>query len=123
MTSPYDISLAQWGRRSRWYRAGMSSLLIAIWIGSVIAIIPTSPQRWRYEAPRPLLPWRVDPQTATAAQLTLLPGIGAKRADRIVDARRRGGVFTTPLQVAKAAGMGVRTAERFADDLRWTPLR
>ncbi|MHC4869538.1 MAG: ComEA family DNA-binding protein [Planctomycetota bacterium] len=60
---------------------------------------------------------RFDPASATPAQFTLLPGIGPVLADRIADARRRGGRFDSIEDLQQVPGIGPRTIEAIHADL------
>ena len=60
--------------------------------------------------------WAEDPQpininTATAAELTQLKGIGTKYAERIVQYREEHGPFTSAEDMMKVPGIGPRTCE------------
>lgn len=50
--------------------------------------------------------------TAPAAELDLLPGIGPALAGRIIDERERGGRFTSLQDFQRVRGIGPRTAEK-----------
>lgn len=54
---------------------------------------------------------RLDPNTADAASLAVLPGIGADRAEAIVRARTEGS-FTRAEDLARVPGIGPATLER-----------
>jgi competence protein ComEA len=49
---------------------------------------------------------------ASAAELRVLPGIGAKRAEAIVALRQRLGRFRRPGDLLRIKGIGPRTLER-----------
>jgi competence protein ComEA len=63
----------------------------------------------------------VDLNTATAAELATLPGIGPALAQRIVDSRARNGRFRSPADLARVPGIGAKTVERLAGRVRATP--
>ena len=48
----------------------------------------------------------VNVNTATAAELTQLPGIGAKTAARIIDYRQKKGLFKKPEELMNVQGIG-----------------
>ncbi len=54
----------------------------------------------------------VNINTATAEQLTVLPGIGAALADRIVKHRIEVGKFNTPLDLISVKGVGQKTLDK-----------
>lgn len=54
----------------------------------------------------------IDVNTAPAAQLDLLPGIGPKRAQAIIEERTRGGLFRTLDDLERVHGIGPRTVEK-----------
>ena len=58
------------------------------------------------------IPTALNLNTATAEQLTTLPGIGPALARRIVAYRDAHGQFTSPDQVARVAGIGPRMVAR-----------
>lgn len=70
--------------------------------------------RHRAPSPAPTQPVarKVDLNTATAAQLELLPGIGPALAKRILDHRASTGPFRSIEQLREVKGIGERTLER-----------
>jgi len=54
---------------------------------------------------------RVDVNTASAAQMQVLPRIGPKTAERIVQFRRDNGPFATLDELRRVPGIGPRTVE------------
>ena len=56
--------------------------------------------------------YRIDLNRAPVQELTLLPGIGRVRGDRIVKWREEHGRFESLDQVRKAAGLSAKGAER-----------
>lgn len=65
------------------------------------------------EAPKPSpgAGMMIDPNTATAAQLELLPGIGPSRAAAIIESRQTAGPFRTVEDLARVHGIGPATVE------------
>jgi competence protein ComEA len=65
--------------------------------------------------PRPPLEMpvgRIDPNRASASELTRLPGIGPALAGRIVADRGQNGVFRSPEALLRVHGIGPKTLER-----------
>ena len=58
---------------------------------------------------------RLDLNTATAEELETLPGIGAVRAQAIVDYRERQGGFATVEDLLSVSGIGEKTLEGLRD--------
>lgn len=58
---------------------------------------------------------RLDLNTATAAELALIPGIGPAIAERIVAYRARFGGFRSMGQLQRVRGVGPRTAATIAE--------
>jgi comEA protein len=54
----------------------------------------------------------VNINTATAAELELLPGVGPAMAGRIIDYRQQHGAFTSVDQLDNVKGIGARTMEK-----------
>lgn len=54
---------------------------------------------------------RLDPNTASTAQLRRLPGVGPARAEAIVAERLSGGSFESPADMARVPGIGPRTVD------------
>jgi len=66
------------------------------------------------EAARPAAagPKLINLNTASEAELDLLPGIGPALAGRIIAERERGGRFTSLRDLQRVSGIGPRTAEK-----------
>lgn len=60
-------------------------------------------------------PLRIDLNTATAAQLELLPGIGPSKARTIVEDRDRHGPFRSVEDLDRVRGIGSKTVERLRE--------
>ena len=67
--------------------------------------VPPPPEAPR-DAARPAV---VDPNTADAAALTVLPGIGPALARRIVEEREAAGPFRRPEDLTRVRGIGPKT--------------
>jgi competence protein ComEA len=55
---------------------------------------------------------RLDLNTATAAELSMLPGIGPRLAERIVSDRAANGPFRSHADLARVRGIGPVVVER-----------
>ena len=71
-------------------------------------------------------PWpdmRVDLNTATAAELAVLPGISAGLAERIVRDREANGAFATIQGLQRVPGLGETTINRLAPHAVAIPMK
>ncbi|MBI2920259.1 MAG: helix-hairpin-helix domain-containing protein, partial [Planctomycetes bacterium] len=59
-------------------------------------------------------PLPLDLNSASAAQLDLLPSVGPRTAERIVADRERNGPFRSPADVRRVPGLPRRAAERIS---------
>jgi len=62
--------------------------------------------------PREIPVGRIDPNRASASELTRLPGIGPALAERIVTDRGSRGLFASPDALLRVRGIGPRTLDR-----------
>ncbi len=62
--------------------------------------------------------YEVDPNSADAAELRQLPGIGEKLANAIVEDRLINGPFRTPADLRRVKGIGPKTVESLRPFLR-----
>ena len=60
---------------------------------------------------------KVNINTATAQQLSELPGVGAKLAARIVEYRQKAGGFKTPQELMNVQGVGEKNFARIQANL------
>lgn len=73
---------------------------------------PSTQEEW----PESLLPGeRIDLNTASAADLQRLPGIGERRAQAIVQYRQEQGPFQSPQELLQISGIGPGTLAGLAD--------
>lgn len=66
-------------------------------------------------SPRPALTARLNINTATAAELELLPGIGPALAGRILEDRAAAGPFRSVEDLDRVKGIGPRTMDRLRE--------
>jgi len=59
----------------------------------------------------------VDINTATAKEITALPGIGPAKAQAIVDYRAKNGPFKTKKDLTKVKGIGPKMLEKLGDNI------
>lgn len=78
-------------------------------IGAAVA-----PPAIRSSAPAPVLGGLIDLNSASAAELEMLPGIGPTLAQRIVDDREANGAFASVEGLQRVRGIGPRTVEKIA---------
>ena len=69
--------------------------------------------------PQPGLTGTVNVNTATAEELQLLPGIGAARADALIDLRKQRGGFKSLEQLKDVKGIGDASLERLRPYVRF----
>jgi len=86
------------------------TFVVAILAAAVIARL-ASPVDHKTLAPRST-GTRVDLNTADAAELGLLPGIGPQLGERIVAYREEHGAFTSPDDLTRVPGIGEKIADR-----------
>ena len=60
---------------------------------------------------------RLNLNTATAAELMLLPGIGPAKAERVLAWRKRNGTFRRVVDLRRVKGFGFRTVKRLEPNL------
>ena len=68
---------------------------------------------------QPGLTGMVNVNTATAEELQLLPGIGAARADALIDLRKQRGGFKSLEQLKEVKGIGDASLERLRPYVRF----
>ena len=97
---------------------GLITVLLALllaWSASLVISRPVERPAAGYgdaDAPNTWPDMRLDVNEASAAELTLLPGIGPRLADRIVAHRREHGPFQTIDDLQQVPMIGPVTAER-----------
>lgn len=83
-------------------------LLLLFAAGPALAEQPATPP----PAAKAPLQGTVNINTADATQLALLPGIGPKAADSIIEYRKSAGDFTSLDDLVKVKGIGPKTMEK-----------
>ena len=69
-------------------------------------------------APRVAIPFTLDINSAEAAELSQLPGVGPALARRVIDHRQAHGPFLTPEAILDVPGIGEATLDRIRPHLR-----
>lgn len=64
---------------------------------------------------------KVNINTAGAAELDTLPGIGPAIAQRIIDYREQNGLFSSPEDLQNVSGIGPKTYEKMAENITIGP--
>lgn len=83
-----------------------------------VRVVPSGPSA-SFSAPES--PAKLNPNTASAKELELLPGIGPKRAAAIVKHREEHGPFRNAQALAEIKGLSPALAERLAPLLSFEP--
>ncbi len=79
--------------------------LVAMALMAVVAAAPAI-------AAKPAPAAKVNLNTATAQQLTTLPGVGEKLAARIIEFRQKSGPFRTPQELLNVKGIGEKNFQK-----------
>lgn len=92
------------------------ALLAALFVMILIVLAPLA---WRSASPvTPEITWRMNPNTATAGELQLLPGIGPALAARII-ADRANGPYNSSADLQRVSGIGPIISSRIAPSLSY----
>lgn len=102
---------------TKWMESWLRGVAVALAIAAGTAVVVSSPaaaqeQGQAEEAVTPAAEGVVNLNTATAQQLTLLPGIGQSKAEAIVSLRERRGPFQRVEQIMLVRGVGRATFRR-----------
>lgn len=92
--------------------APLALLLVFVGLGVISSFGAQPADHERIAAP--ITDTRVNINTATAAQLQLLPRIGPTMARRIIEDRADNGPYEDAQDMQRVRGIGPRTAERIA---------
>ncbi len=101
---------------------GIASISGLIWSMTTTAATPAAHTQQTIETGQPA-PARlmIDINTASIDQLQLLPSIGPKLAQRIIDDRTEHGSFESLKDLDRVTGIGPKTLERLADWVTISP--
>ncbi len=91
---------------------------VMVWNASLGAWQPRSVVPGMLEPPPPVEPEELDLNTATAEELTTIPGVGPGLAERIVEAREAQGGFASFDDLLEVRGVGQALLERIKDSLK-----
>lgn len=98
-------------QRRLWIAAGVLAVLAALSFAWPRPATVRSLQPLAAELPGPGVPVQLDINTAAAAQLEELPGIGPVLAQRILDRRTEEGPFEGPDDLLAVSGIGEKLLE------------
>lgn len=111
-----DSSQAAPAQTDRRYEPGPPVETVADSHSEVERDVATRPEQTARQVPvvepKPSARLLINLNTASLAELDLLPGIGPALADRIVTERERGGRFVSLRDLQRVSGIGPRTAEK-----------
>lgn len=96
-------------------------MFLACAAAAVICLFATAPPLWQGSVPQDDTPYfsagedLIDINTAPAAELRCLPGIGEKKAQAIIAYRTKNGPFSSAEELCEVEGISARTVEKFRD--------
>ena len=93
--------------------------IVATGLALVLALVVSS--GLAIAAGKPAPSGKVNINTATAQQLTVLPGVGEKLAARIVDYRQKAGGFKNVSELMNVQGIGEKNFLKLKSKLSVTP--
>ena len=96
-------------------RAGVLALMLALAVG----VAPALAQQAKPAAATTV----VNLNTATAAQLQELPGIGARTAERIIEYRQKNGSFKKIEELMNVKGIGEKSFLKLKERITVTPAQ
>ena len=97
------------------------ALLIAFTLMTPLAAAQEPGRTDRTAAPKAAAAAPINLNTATAAELAALPGIGAKTADRIVEYRQKSGGFKKVEELMNVRGVGEKSFLKLKTLITVTP--
>lgn len=99
-------------------------MIVALAIGATVAAAQdTGASRSRGSAKVALAPASVNLNTASAAQLDALPGVGKAMADRIIEYRQKSGGFKKIEDLMNVRGIGEKNFLKLKPYITVTPAR
>ena len=99
-------------------------VIVALAIGATVASAQgTGASRSRGAAQVALAPASVNLNTASAAQLDALPGVGKAMADRIIEYRQKNGGFRKIEDLMNVRGIGEKNFLKLKPYITVTPVR
>ena len=96
-----------------------TGVFLACIAAAVICLFATMPPLWQKSMPQDGTPYfsdgedLIDINTAPAAELRCLPGIGEKKAQAIIEYRTQNGPFSSAEELCAVEGISMRTVEKF----------
>ncbi len=107
----------------------LTGICILALLGLAVAVAGTSSRQWFADQPQidrakvRAASEKIDPNTASAASLRRLPGIGPNRAQKIVQFRQSGPpiAYRTAADLSKIPGIGKGTVRKIAPYLNLPP--
>lgn len=98
-----------------------TGVFLACIAAAVICLFATMPPLWQRSMPQNDTPYfsagedQIDINTAPAAELRCLPGIGEKKAQAIIAYRTQNGPFSSAEELCQVDGISAHTVEKFQD--------
>jgi competence protein ComEA len=96
-------------------------VLVALTLVASLASAQEPGRPDRTAAPKAAAAAQVNLNTATAAELATLPGIGAKTADRIIEYRQKSGGFKKVEELMNVRGVGEKSFLKLKTLITVTP--
>jgi comEA protein len=90
------------------------SILVVLFVCFALSVNGYSAEKKSAEAPAKTAKL-ININTAGVDQLVVLPRIGEKIAQRIIDYRQKNGKFKKPADIMKVKGIGEKTFEKFKE--------